>query len=113
MSKANELSISGDWQLISKYNNFTGEYKWEETAPRRTMYMTLTNDKKFYFTSDVPEGNGNYSYNPQSRYLSFQNPGAGTETVVYVSELNADYIVLDYLFLNSSDVLKEKYRRIR
>src|SRR5215204_6152978 len=95
--KDEPINITGFWKEVSVYSrDNSGVFYWSGPS-RFPLTLKLTEDGKYSFRNDVPEGHGVYQYNYSTRQLRFENSG-GNIDIDTVSVLNDNYLIIDHSF---------------
>jgi len=93
--KNKQVTIVGLWTEISDCIRDNSGALTCGDAPKFPLKLTLSEDGKYYASTDVPAGQGIYHYNYWSKQLTFEDSG-GIVSIVTVSVLNDDYLVTEY-----------------
>jgi hypothetical protein len=115
-TKERQTTIIGTWKPVARFGETqfgSGTFIWVDLSRSRFFsIMTLTQEGRYSFFSDVSEGYGNFEYNVSRRQLIFSDAVRGSRQVTEVSHLDAQYLVVDYYY-NGGLIAKLKYTRIK
>lgn len=107
--------IVGKWMSTAVYSQENGQFNWVETNSFRE-FLTFFPDARFDIFTDVPGGNGIYSYDSQlkSIKLQYKDSSGGTTAVEErsVEDINPRKLVVAFYSPQGQLVNKIEYTRL-
>ena len=95
-AKEKRSSIVGIWKEVSTYSqDNAGNYYWSE-APRFSYILLLKDDGTYSGWQCFSTGAGFYQYDHANKQIELEDRFSGSTETISVSDLNDDYLILDY-----------------